>query len=537
VAPVTGLGYRAGANLIEERPKMNVSEAILRELVDLGIEVCFGNPGTSEMHLVASFDRVGGMRPILGLFEGVCTGAADGYARMAGKPAATLLHLGPGLGNGFANLHNAKRANSRMINLVGDHATYHRKYDAPLQSDIHAISKSVSDWIGDPVSPADAIAKTRQAVDIAMRPNGGLSTLIVPADIAWSGMTEAPPRSKAARAAKPVDMKLVREAAAALRSGEPAVLLIGGHAGLERPLSLAAAIAEKTGARLFADTFVPRLARGRGRPRPDRVPYLGEMAVTMMQGFRHAVMIGTKAPVAFFAYPNKPSTFLAPECKTYQPWDNDHDVTEVLEALVDEVGAKVASVPAASVPPEAPTSGKLNVESVGNAFAALLPEGAIVSDEAITSGTWAQIASQASAPHDWLALMGGAIGDGIPMAVGAAVACPGRPVVNLQADGSAMYTIQGLWTAARENLHVITILFSNKSYGILNMELDRVGATAQSERSRSLLSLDRPVIDFTAIGRSMGAQAVRVDDAGAFATTFKRALAEPGPHLIEAMMA
>lgn len=516
---------------------MNVSEAILRELVDHGVEVCFGNPGTSEMHLVASFDRVGGMRPILGLFEGVCTGAADGYARMAGKPAATLLHLGPGLGNGFANLHNAKRGSSRMINLIGDHATYHRKYDAPLQSDIHAIAKSVSDWIGDPVSPEDAIVKTRQAFDIAMRPNGGLATLIAPADIMWSDTPPQSPARPPKRAPKKVDQAQIKQAAAALKSGEPAVLLIGGHAGLERPLAIAAAIAEKTGARLFADTFVPRLARGRGRARPDRVPYLGEMAVMMMQGFRHAVMVGTKAPVAFFAYPSKPSTFLSPECKTYEPGDAEHDVMDVLTALADEVGAKVGPSPAASAPPGVPSSGKLNVESFGNAFAALLPEGAIVSDEAITSGTWAQIASQASAPHDWLALTGGAIGDGIPMAVGAAVACPGRPVINLQADGSAMYTIQGLWTAARENLHVITILFNNKSYGILNMELDRVGATAQSERSRSLLSLDRPIIDFTAMGRSMGVQAVRVDDAGAFVTAFKRALSEPGPHLIEAMMA
>jgi acetolactate synthase I/II/III large subunit len=517
---------------------MNASEAVLRELVELGVEVCFGNPGTSEMHLVASFDRVGGMRPILGLFEGVCTGAADGYARMAGKPAATLLHLGPGLGNGFANIHNAKRGQSRMINLVGDHATYHRKYDAPLQSDIHAIAKPISDWIGDPVSGDDAVAKTRQAFEVAMRPNGGLATLIVPADVAWSEMPASAKAAPAKRpAAKPVDMKLVRDAAAALRSGEPSVLLIGGHAGLERPLALAAAIAEKTGAKLFADTFVPRLARGRGRARPDRVPYLGEMAVMMMQGFRHAVMVGTKAPVAFFAYPGKPSTFLSPDCKTYQPWDSENDVIDVLTALAEEVGAKVTPIAPTGALPDVPTSGKLNVQSFGDAFAALLPEGAIVSDEAITSGTWAQIASQSAAPHDWLALTGGAIGDGIPMAVGAAIACPGRPVVNIQADGSSMYTIQGLWTAARENLHVITVLFNNKSYGILNMELDRVGATAQSERSRSLLSLDKPVIDFTSLGRALGANAVRVDDAAGFATAFKRALAETGrPHVIEAMM-
>lgn len=515
---------------------MTVSEAILRELVELGVEACFGNPGTSEMHLVASFDRVGGLKPILGLFEGVCTGAADGYARMAGKPAATLLHLGPGLGNGFANLHNARRGQSRMINLVGDHATYHRKYDAPLQSDIHAVAKPVSDWIGDPVSGEDAIAKAREAFAVAMRPNGGLSTLIVPADIAWSEMKGAPPARKARPAAKPVDMAAVRAAAAALRSGEPAVLLIGGHAGLEKPLALAAAIAEKTGAKLFTDTFVPRLARGAGRARPERVPYLGEMAAMVMGAFRQAVVIGTKAPVAFFAYPNKPSTFLSPECKVHAPCEPANDVSEVLAALAEEVGAKAAAAAPAGTAPALPTAGKITIESVGSAVAALLPEGAVVSDEAITAGLWAYMATQNSPPHDWLALTGGAIGDGIPMAVGAAVACPGRPVINLQADGSAMYTVQGLWTAARENLHVITILLNNKSYGILNMELDRVGATAQSERSRSLLSLDKPVIDFTAMGRAMGATATRAEDNEALVKALKRALAEPGPHVIEAML-
>ena len=517
---------------------MNVSEAILHELVGLGVEACFGNPGTSEMHLVASFDRVGGLRPILGLFEGVCTGAADGYARMAGKPAATLLHLGPGLGNGFANLHNARRGHSRMINLVGDHATYHRKFDAPLQSDIHSIAKPVSDWIGDPVSGEDALAKTREAFEVAMRPNGGLSTLVVPADIAWSEMKGAAASAKRVRpAAKAVDMKLVRDAAAALRSGETKALFIGGHAGLEKPLAIAAAIAAKTGARLFCDTFVPRLARGRGRARPERVPYLGEMAVMMLQDIKHAVMVGTKPPVAFFAYPNKPSTFLSPQCKTYEPWDMGADVSDVLTALAEEVGAKVGSVAEAGAAMAVPGPGKLTTETIGNALAALMPEGAIVSDEAITSGLWSYIATQNAAPHDWLSLTGGAIGDGIPMAVGAAVACPGRPVINLQADGSSMYTIQGLWTAARENLHVVTILLNNKSYAVLNMELDRVGATAQSERSRSLLSLDKPVIDFTSLGRALGAQAVRAENTETFVKALTRALAEPGPHLIEAMMA
>ena len=516
---------------------MNVSEAILRELVEQGVDACFGNPGTSEMHLVASFDRVGGMRPILGLFEGVCTGAADGYARMAGKPAATLLHLGPGMGNGFANLHNAKRAHSRMINLVGDHATYHRQYDAPLQSDIHSVARPVSDWIGDPVSAEDALAKTRQAVDIAMRPNGGMSTLIVPADIAWSDMPAVAPKlAKADRGGKPVDQKLIREAAAALRSGEPTLLLIGGHAGLETPLRIAAAIAEKTGAKLFTDTFMSRISRGRGRPRTDRVPYLGEMAAPMLSQFRQCVVIGTRAPVAFFAYPNKPSTFLPPECKVHTPWLPENDLSDVLAALAEEVGAPKSPtlVDGPVAPPPGP--GKVSVESIGSLLASLMPEGAIVSDEGNTSGLWPYMATQAAAPHDWLMLTGGAIGQGIPLAVGAAVACPGRPVINLQSDGSAMYTIQGLWTAARENLHVITLLLNNKSYAILNMELDRVGATAQSERSRSLLSLERPLMDFTSMGRSMGVNAVRAEDNETLVREFKRALAEPGPHLIEVML-
>ena len=516
---------------------MNVSEAILRELADLGVEACFGNPGTSEMHLVASFDRVGGIRPILGLFEGVCTGAADGYARMAGKPAATLLHLGPGVGNGFANLHNAKRAHSRMINLVGDHATFHRQYDAPLQSDIHSISKPVSDWIGDPVSGEDAVRKARQAFEVAMRPNGGLSTLIVPADIAWSAMGTVPSREGLKkREAAPVNQTLIREAAQALTSGEPTLLLLGGHAGLDKPLRIAAAIAEKTGARLFTDTFMPRLTRGRGCPKFEKVPYLGEMAVPMLSSFRRCVVIGTNAPVAFFGYPNKPSTFLSPECKVYSPWALENELSEVLAALAEEVGAPKRATIVDMPAPSLPTNGKITTESLGSALAGAIPEGAIVSDEGNTNGLWAYIASQGAAQHDWLSLTGGAIGQGIPVAVGAAVACPGRPVINLQADGSAMYTIQGLWTAARENLHVITLLINNKSYAILNMELDRVGATAQSERSRSLLSLDRPAMDFTAMGKSLGVPSVRADDVESFTKALKRALAEPGPHLIEAMM-
>jgi acetolactate synthase-1/2/3 large subunit len=441
------------------------------------------------------------------------------------------------MGNGFANLHNAKRAHSRMINLVGDHATYHRQYDAPLQSDIHSIAKPVSDWIGDPTSAQDAVAKARQAFDCAMRPNGGMSTLIVPADIAWSDMPAGPARMPWTKPlGKAVDQKLIKEAAAALRSGEPTLLLIGGHAGLETPLRLAAAIAEKTGARLFTDTFMSRLVRGRGRPKNDRVPYLGEMAAPMLSHFRQCIVIGTKAPVAFFAYPGKPSTFLSPDCKVHTPWLPENDLSDVLAAIAEEVGAPKSPTITDGPVAAPPGPGKVSVESIGSLLASLMPEGAIVSDEGNTSGLWPYMATQNAAPHDWLMLTGGAIGQGIPVATGAAVACPGRPVINLQSDGSAMYTIQGLWTQARENLHVITLLLNNKSYAILNMELDRVGATAQSERSRSLLSLDCPAMDFTAMGKSLGVDSVRASDNETLVTAFKRALAEPGPHLIEVML-
>lgn len=518
---------------------MNTSEALLRGLVDGGVEACFANPGTSEMHLVASFDRVGGLRPILGLFEGVCTGAADGYARMSEKPAATLLHLGPGLGNGLANVHNARRGQSRMINIVGDHATYHQQYDAPLQSDIQSIASAVSHSVTSPAKPEEAIPALREALNTARGPNGGIATMMMPADVAW--LPCAPQHAELGKYAppkpKPVDPERVKAAAKALKSGDQKVLFIGGRAGLDKPLKLAAAIAAKTGAKLWGDTFMPRLARGEGRPHVDRLAYLGELALMQMKDFQKAVLIGAKRPVAFFAYPDKPSTFLPESCEVHEPWDHGTDITQLLEALADEVGAKISDAPKAPPVSMPPKSGALNSETFGTTMAALLPYDAIVVDEAVTGGLFAYIASETGAQHDWLTLTGGAIGDGIPMSVGAAVACPDRPVINLQADGSALYTIQGLWTAARESLHTITVLINNRAYAILNMELDRVGASAQSERSRSLLSLAPPVIDFTSIAKGFGVQTARVTDTEELTKAFKRAVAEPGPHLIEAMFA
>ena len=175
---------------------MNGAQALINTLVDGGVDVCFANPGTSEMHFVAALDTVPQMRGVLTLFEGIATGAADGYARIAGRPAAVLLHLGPGLGNGLANLHNARRARVPMVVVVGDHATYHKKYDAPLESDIDALAGSVSGWVHRTSDTADIAADAAEAIAETLA-NNQISTLILPADTSWTdgaGLGEKSPR-------------------------------------------------------------------------------------------------------------------------------------------------------------------------------------------------------------------------------------------------------------------------------------------------------------------------------------------------------
>lgn len=515
---------------------MNGAQGMIRTLVGAGVDVCFTNPGTSEMHFVAALDDVAEMRAVLGLFEGVVTGAADGYARMADCPAATLLHLGPGLGNGLANLHNARRARTPVVNIVGDHATYHLEHDAPLTSDIEAAARNVSSWIRRPETSAELCDATADAVAAAMGPPGQVATLILPADASWSdGATPAAARPVAAR--RPVDADVLDRVAKVLVSGEPCALLVGGSVMRERGLRAASRLAAGTGAKLLGETFPARLERGAGIPGIDRLGYLSEFMEIQLAGVRHLVIVDTGPPVGFFAYPGKAS-YLVPEgCEVHLVADPAAglDAVAALEQLADIVAAGAEAPTAASHRPDRPT-GALTGETVAAAVGALLPEGAIVCDEANTSGLWSAGATAGAPRHDWLTLTGGAIGVGMPLATGAAVACPDRKVINLEADGSAMYTMQALWTQAREGLDVTTIVFNNRSYAILNMELGRTGAGAGGPKARSMFDLSNPDLDFVSLARGMGVAAERADTAEAFTASLERALREDGPHLIEAMI-
>jgi acetolactate synthase-1/2/3 large subunit len=512
---------------------MNGAQALIRTLVDGDVDVCFTNPGTSEMHFVAALDSVPEMRATLGLFEGVVTGAADGYGRMAGKPAATLLHLGPGLGNGLANLHNARRARTPLVNIVGDHATYHQQYDAPLQSEIDGVARAVSGWMRTSVRTGDVARDAADAVAAATSPPGHVATLILPADVSWGyGAEPAKPIAPTPRAVVPDD--LVDAVAKVLVSGEPCGLLVGGSATSERGLVAASRVANATGAKLLGETFPPRLERGSGRPPLERLGYLAEFMTAQLAGLRHLVLVDAKEPVSFFAYPEKPSYLVPDGCDVYVFAAGADDAVGALEHLADVVGGADPTIQPAQRP-ERP-SGELTGEAVANAVGALLPEGAIVSDEANTAGLWVAAATAGAPPHDSLTLTGGAIGQGLPVATGAAVACPDRKVVCLEADGSAMYTLQALWTQARESLDVTTVIFNNRSYAILNLELSRVGAESPGPKALDMLDLSRPDLDFAALAEGMGVPAARATTADEVVTALERGLAEPGPFLVDAVL-
>jgi len=517
---------------------MNGAEALMRTLVASGVDVCFTNPGTSEMHFVATLDQVPEMRAVLALFEGVATGAADGYGRVAGRPAATLLHLGPGLGNGIANLHNARRAATPVVNVVGDHATYHRVYDAPLQSDIASLARPVSAWYRESVSAHALPGDGADAVAAAMAPPGGVATLVVPADASWSEAPgPAPARPDTARRA--VSVEAVDDAAKALRGEGPVVLLVGGHVMAERGLVAAARVAEASGARLLCETFPARHRRGAGLPAVERLAYLAELTALQLDGARHLVVAGTRAPVSFFAYPGHASDLVPEGCEVHVLADDaEDDAVGALEALVEALGAAAGPGPARApaARPGLPPPGPLDAQSAAAVIGALLPEDAIVSDEANTSGIFIPGATAGAPPHDWLCLTGGAIGQGLPVATGAAVACPDRKVVCLEADGSAMYTLSSLWTQAREGLDVTTVVFSNRSYAILAMELGRVGAGEPGPRARGILELDHPQLDFVALARGMGVPAWRAERTEELADQLGRALQSPGPALVEAVV-
>ncbi len=515
---------------------MNGAESLVRTLVAGGVDVCFSNPGTSEMHFVAALDRVEGMRCVLGLFEGVVTGAADGYFRMKGTPASTLLHLGPGLANGLANLHNAKKANSGVVNIVGQHATYHIEYNAPLTSDIEGLARPMSAWVRTSPDARSLSADGAAAIAAARSAPPQIATLILPADTAWNeaeGIAEVPADSQRAN----YSARAVDHAARVLRNGGgETLLLVTGSALTEHGLALAAQIAGNTGCKVMGPLASPKMARGRGRFSIDRVPYVIELAQAALKGFRHIVLVEANDPVAFFAYPNKPSMLKPEGCEVHRMTASGENSVAALEALASALGAKPSDVkPQATVELVKPT-GALTHASIAQAIAAAIPENAILVDESVTTGRAFFPVMAAGAPHDWIQNLGGSIGYSTPVATGAAIACPDRKVICMVGDGSAMYTIQSLWTQAREGLNVVTIVFANRIYQILRGEFDGVGAGEPGQRALDMLRIDRPTIDFVGLAKGMGVPGRAVANVDDFVKALAEAVAEPGPRLIEVQM-
>jgi acetolactate synthase-1/2/3 large subunit len=513
---------------------MNGAESLVHTLLASGVDVCFANPGTSEMHFVAALDRIPGMRCVLGLFEGVVTGAADGYARMADKPAATLLHCGPGLANGLANLHNARRGNSSIVNIVGDQATYHRPLDAPLTADTEGLARPVSAWVRTARHAATVGADAAIAVQAARTSPGQIATLILPADTAWTDGGEVaaplPPPEPAA-----ADEGIVRTVARAVREAGPgALILLSGRALRAGPLEVAHRIAQATGAKIMAQQSNNRIERGRGRVPIERVPYPVDAALNALSGVTSLILVGARLPVAFFAYPGKPGVLIPETCAVHVLARPDQDLPDALERLAEALGAPPAEAPDPGARPEA-ARGAPGPEAVMQTIAALMPEHAVLVDEGITFGRGFFPNSHAAPPHDWLQLTGGAIGAGLPLATGAAVGAPGRRVIGLQADGSGMYTLQALWTQAREKLDVTTIVFANRRYAILLHELAAVGANP-GRTALDMLDLGRPDLDWVKLAEGMGVEAARAENCEQLADLLAGSFSRPGPFLIELMI-
>ncbi len=515
--------------------KMNGAQSLARTLVNCGVDMCFANPGTSEMHFVAALDSIPGIRPVLCLFEGVVTGAADGYGRVAGKPAATLLHLGPGLANGLANLHNARRAATPIVNVVGDHATYHLQYDALLTSDIVGFARPVSSWIHESKSAKTVAGDAARAVQAARAAPGGIATLILPADTAWSAADHAaqalPDIGPAA-----VGTEAIENVARLLRNGRKSALLLRGAALHGAGLEAAGRVQAGTGARLICDTFAPHSELGAGRVPVERIPYFAEQIVDFLQGIEQIILVGSKPPVSFFAYPGKPSWCAPENCEFSYLAQPHEDGVRALQDLADALGAPAQ--PAMRVPLRLPglPGGALTAVSVAQVIAQLTPDNVIFAEEALTSSLPLLTILAQARPHTHLPLTGGSIGEGLPLAIGAALAAPGRKVICPQGDGSAAYTMQALWTMAREQLDVTTVIYANRSYAILNIELQRVGIGSAGAKALSMLDLHNPEMNWTQIATGLGVEASRATTVEEFAAQYESAMKNKGPRLIEALI-
>lgn len=512
---------------------MNGAETLVRTLVANDVNVCFTNPGTSEMHFVSALDRVEGMRSILVLYEGVATGAADGYWRMADKPASTLLHLGPGLANGLSNLHNARKASSGMVNIIGEHATWHLAYDAPLASDIEGIARPLSHWVKTSRDATTVASDAAAAIVEARRSR--VASLILPGDTAWNpaeGIAQAP----FSNASEAVDQSAIENAARILRSGEPTMLIIAGRSLRGHALELAGRIAGKTGVTLATQFFSARIERGAGRVPTFRIPYYIDPALAALKDYRHFVTVETREPLSFFAYPGKPSLLKPEGSQVHAVCAPGVNGLASLEALAEAVGAKASDARHQARSDEGVPSGPLNQQSIAKVLMAVIPENAIVVDESLTTGRESIALTAGAAPHDWIQNMGGSIGVGLPLATGAAIACPDRRVISLSGDGSAMYAFQSLWTQAREGLNITTLVFANRAYQILRLEFAGVRAGAPGPKAQAMMSLENPTLDFVAMARGMGVPGTRVTSCEELAKAMTNSFREPGPHLIEVVL-
>jgi acetolactate synthase-1/2/3 large subunit len=511
---------------------MNGAESLVKTLTDQGVDICFANPGTSEMHFLKALENPR-MKSVLCLFEGICTGAADGYYRMKGRPASTLLHLGPGLANGLANIHNAKRASSGMVNIVGEHSAAHLKYDPPLMSDIEGLARPLSHWVRRSESAGAVAWDVATAIAKASEHPGQIATLLLPGDTSWqeAGAQVLPPQ--AAPQVKRPDPARVEAIAKVLRCGEPALVILAGRATRGRAVELAGKLKAATSCRLATQFFTSRIERGAGRVTLERIPYAVPQALEYLKGFQHIITLETKEPIAFFSYPDQPSLLKGPGTMVHTLAENDEDSAAALDMLLDALGAGSAT-PVLQVRAEAVIpSGALTPASIAAALAAAMPEHCILVDESLTTGRETMGLTVGAAPHDLINNMGGSIGYGTPVATGAALACPDRRVFCMVGDGSAMYTIQSLWTQAREGLNVTTIIFANNSYAILKAEYANMGAGAPGPQALAMIDIDKPRIDWLAMAKSMGVPAVAVDSAEGLYKAMANSAREQGPTLIE----
>lgn len=510
---------------------MNGSECLVGTLINHGVDLLFTNPGTSEVGLLAEIGTSEQIRAVPVLFEGIAAGAADGYFRMTGCPAATMLHVGPGLANAWSALHNAAKARSGVVNIVGQLSEAHLEYESPLKSDLLALATSVSDVVRYPLSSARVGIDAHAAADAAKR--GKVATLVMANDVGWSDGAElaTPPGAQNTDAHGALDPA----AMTALKQGPRTLFLLGGLAldvGAQRD---AAAIASATGCSVMIEWANARCERGGDLPSWARIPYPVDEAVRTLAAYDTIVLCGAAEPIAFFNYRNSPSRLAAPSARVIDLHAEGADVRLALGAARRALAsdpARPCHPPASRYTYGAPKS----PDPVSAAIAAALPEDAIIVNEAITSASDLFAASAAAPRHTWLDNLGGSIGFALPAAIGAAIGAPGRRVIALCGDGSTMYSLQGLWTMARENLDITVLVFANRAYKILINELVQASDAHLNDRTFSLLQLDNPAIGWAKLSGSLGVDATRVHSFDQLKAALTLALDTQGPRLIEVVI-